>query len=95
MDAATRRALPDLETYIDVFVRCVLTDAMRSATARYWHRRADQFERSAPRQGDFLGQSMPEERAERERIRLARIDECRARAQSALIQGDTEEVQVA
>lgn len=58
-----------------------LKEAWLQASSDYWVRRAEQFEASAPRPGDFVGrESTPEQRAERERLRNLRVKACRHRA---------------
>jgi hypothetical protein len=66
--------------YAAHFARRVLQDAMTSATAAYWRRRADVFDWCAPRAGDFNGYATDEELEER-RVRMRGLAAaCRAHA---------------
>lgn len=58
----------------------VIAEAMQSATARYWLRRAQEFEAARPRPGDFHGQSTIEDRRRRWRELTEIANACRARA---------------
>ena len=49
------------ETWLETFVRRVVTDALLEASARYWEHRADVLEDAAPRPGEFTGRATREE----------------------------------
>lgn len=67
----------NVEEQIDLFTACVIRDAINHATAAYWERRADAFEKALPHPGDYLGRSTGADRAERERRLRTRIRACR------------------
>lgn len=58
----------------------VLTDALAEGTDAYWQRRAEAFEKAAPRPGDFNGRATPAELAARAERCRATAAACRARA---------------
>lgn len=64
-DTTTASSVPpegmDGETWISLFTRRVLADALCEASARYWERRAATFEDAAPRPGEFHGRASREE----------------------------------
>lgn len=78
----------DLAEHVDNFRRSVLADAIQEASAIYWNRRADSFDKARPRPGDYAGQATrPDLNARRDRCTdVARA--CRARASVSLLQGD-------
>ena len=77
-----------LTKYVERFTADVLADALRHADARYWRRRAHDFEAALPRNGDFLGASGVEGAARIDGRLRARAAACRARA--ALLSDDGE-----
>jgi hypothetical protein len=76
------RPTPDeqLAEYVDNFRRRVLQDALNEATASYWLRRAEDFERAKPRREKYRGQATDDDL----RTAWQRCDQaaqaCRARA---------------
>lgn len=81
------RTFPDLTEHVDHFRYRVLQDCLAEATAAYWNRRAESFERAIPRPGDFVGSATPED-VEARRMRLAGMAlACRQRAALSLIGG--------
>lgn len=70
----------DPDTYLENFQRRVLADAIASVDAQQWHKRADTFERSAPRPGDFVGRKTPEQVHESRRRAYDSANACRWRA---------------
>lgn len=65
---------------IDHFRRRVIQDAMTSATATYWLRRAEQLETCLPQPGDYPGTATPAETAERVAALRQAIENCRNHA---------------
>lgn len=61
-----------------------LQEIVAEATAGYWHRRAEAFESSRPRAGDYPGQSTLEQRREAWRRCDQAAKACRAKAAVAL-----------
>lgn len=68
------------DSYIDGFAACVIRDAINSATAACWDRRADEFEKALPCAGDYTGRSTAAERAQREARLRSKITACRNQA---------------
>lgn len=76
----TPLSVPD-QAYLEQFQKRLLLDAMLEATADYWMRRAGQIEQALFREGDFPGQTTPEQRAEHNaRIRVLSLN-CRRKAE--------------
>lgn len=70
-----------LADHLERFIRDVIADALISAQAQNWKRRAHDFEAALPRDGDFLGRSGADGAA-RVHARLgARALACLARAE--------------
>ena len=70
----------NLDDHLDHFGYRLLRDAMNEATAGYWLRRAEDFERARPRPGDYAGQATEVDIARRDaRLREA-AQACRAKA---------------
>jgi hypothetical protein len=53
--------LEDLPEYIEHMRTRFLQDALATATAAYWRRRADDFDAATPRLDDWPGQATPED----------------------------------
>ncbi|MGD8214042.1 hypothetical protein [Aestuariimicrobium sp. Y1814] len=66
--------------WVEDFGRRVLADAMTSATASYWLRRARAFEDARPRPGDFTGRATAAELAELDRRCRETAEACRSQA---------------
>lgn len=58
------------------FQIAMIRDAMNTATASYWLRRARDFASALPRDGDYLGQSTPEQREARKQRLLQIVQNC-------------------
>lgn len=58
----------------------VLEDIWCEASAIYWRRRADQFDRARPRAGDYTGQATSEQLAEQDARLASTTRACRLRA---------------
>ena len=69
--------------HLDLFERRILTDALRTATASYWHRRAAQLEWAKPRPGDYRGQATDADLRDQWNRLDAMVQACRARATAA------------
>jgi len=67
-----------------------LQDALASATAGHWLRRAAFFEAARPRPGDFTGRATPEDLADRDRWLAARALACRRHAGLVPLADDAE-----
>jgi hypothetical protein len=74
-------------SYLEHFARRVLQDAMTSATAAYWRRRADTLEAAAPQPGDYRGHATDEELEEARTRCRAVAAACRAHADVILAGG--------
>lgn len=61
---------------LDNFQYRIIRDAMNEATSGYWIRRAQDFTKVLPREGDYLGRSTPEQREERRQRTLQTIRNC-------------------
>lgn len=66
----------------------VLQEAFRDALAITWNRRADEFDASVPRPGDYHGQATAEEIAQQDARLTSVAQACRARAELALVPDD-------
>lgn len=69
------------ETWLDMFVRRVIADALNEASARYWTRRAEVLEDAAPRPGEFHGKATREELSSAWRRCHADAERCRRHAE--------------
>lgn len=74
--------------HLEHFVARLLQDAMSSALASTWLRRAETFEAARSRPGDFLGQATAEDIHDADARLTGIANACRARAAIALIPGD-------
>ena len=68
------------ETWLELFTRRVLTDALNEASARYWERRAEVLASAAPKPGEFHGQATADELSAAWRRCHRDADLCRAHA---------------
>jgi len=66
----------------------LLQDALAEATATYWRKRADDFERARSRPGDYHGTASPEQITEADARLTTQADACRHRADAALQDSD-------
>jgi hypothetical protein len=66
---------------IEHFMARLLQDCLSEATAQYWVHRAHQFQRAAPRKGDYHGNATTAELWER-------WQECMDTAQACLLHAD-------
>lgn len=71
----------DTETWLELFARRVLADALCEASARYWEKRADALEAAAPRPDDFHGEATREELNAAWTRCMADAARCRAHAE--------------
>jgi len=69
-----------VEQHVEAFARRVITDAMIAGDRACSLRRAEAFERSRPRTGDFTGQATREDLARRDRDLAAVAEAWRNRA---------------
>lgn len=74
----------DLGQHLDRFVQDVIADALSSAQARYWRRRAEACEAAIPRDGDFLGKAGTEGVEARTDSLTAKATACRSHARLML-----------
>lgn len=73
---------------IDHFVARLLQDALAEATASYWRKRAEDFERAGSRPGDYTGEASADEIARRDEWLTSVAQACRSRAEFALVPDD-------
>lgn len=74
----------ELADYVENFRRRVLQDALSSASAEQWRRRAERFDAAIPRRDDYMGRATPAE-IEAQRMRLAEVTlACRRHAELML-----------
>ena len=73
---------------VDHFRTRVVQDALAEATAAYWRKRAEDFERAHSRPGDYRGQATAAQIAEADARLTAQAEACRSRAAAALQDGD-------
>ena len=69
-----------VEQHVEAFARRVIEDAMIAGDRACSLRRAEAFERSRPRTGDFTGRATPEDLAARDRDLAAVVEAWRNRA---------------
>lgn len=67
--------------YVAHFVMRMLQDALDSATAEFWVKRATDFESARPKPGEFHGRATPAELNERDRRCREQAQACRDHAQ--------------
>lgn len=79
---------------LEHFQHRVLQDALNEATATYWLKRAEDFERARPRPGEFRGQARAEDLAEADARCAAIAQACRERAEVSLFADDNELIEV-
>lgn len=73
----------ETETWLDMFLRRVIVDALLEADACYWERRAEVLDGAAPRVGEFHGQATRDEL--NAAWRRCHADARRCRAHAALL----------
>lgn len=73
---STRTRRPRTPFDLAHFQYRIVRDAMNEATASYWLRRARDFATALPREGDYLGQSTPEQREARTQRLLQIVKNC-------------------
>lgn len=76
--------LEELPSYVDRMRRDVLAEALSTATADHWRRRARRLAEALPREGDFPGRCPGQTPEQRRKRVLAMISACEARAATSL-----------
>lgn len=81
-------AFAGLGDYVEHFRLRVVQDAFNEATAKYWLRRADQFDQARPTLDDFAGNAVVTQRRAKWHELGEVADACRARAAVSIVGGD-------
>jgi hypothetical protein len=72
----------------------LLQELFNEATALYWQRRAQDFERARPRAGEYMGRASAEELAEADARCAAVAEACRSRAKVSRFADDGELIEM-
>lgn len=81
-----------LLAYVEHFQNRCLQEALATATATFWERRATEFEAARPRMGDHHGKASRDELRERYDRLTAMAEACRNRAAVSLVDDSAREL---